>query len=121
MSRQLGSNDFADAEVSVIFIAPFDDVPRRSAAIGTRDELLGGCDEIVIVLMVVPVFLGDLVAPQRIGLEFPETLFLLRRAEVHPKLQDQSAVVHKCVFEADDFRQAIVEFPLVDIVVYPAQ
>ncbi len=118
---ELGPDYFADADVPVVGIDTLDDGPGRRCAVGARDDLLGGVDEVVVVFVVAPVLVLDLVAQHRVGRQRLEAFLLRVPAQVHPEFQDQRAVVGQRVLEADDLREPVVELRIVDFAVNALQ
>jgi hypothetical protein len=100
---------FGDRHSPIRLVSSLDDGPRRLGGAGHPDRLLRRVDEAVVHPPMFPLQLGDTPARQPIAFERLQPLALRSLVQMHPKLQDHSAVVSERLLEIRDAPQMVLE------------
>ena len=103
-----------ERQAAIALIGAFHDGPRGVGETRLGDHLFSSVDEPTVHLPVLPLLLRDAPASQRIFLESFQPGLLRALVEMHPKLQDERAVVGEAALEVDDLVEPRTELGPVD-------
>ena len=109
----------ADEQRPIVGVRAIDDQPRRFAGAGGAQHVPGDLAIAVVLVVVVPVALGDAPARARVLLERLQPRLLPVLGQMEPELHQQHAFAREHGLEAADLVQALVELGLLAVLAHP--